>query len=671
MKTAAYSSSFAAISDEHLPYVDRPGDSARVISLMRARRRKRKLDLRKRGADKSRNRLIAVPGCPGIGKSTFLAHFPESVAFSEYINDIKASPIIASLSFNSVMGGGGTSFGLRILFGAAACMVNSKVSSDFPLWNDFFDDFEDYGDLNATQAIYILREVYGRDRYVLLVVDEISKANSIENPHHDKLVMSQIGVVLDSDGNTDVVVSSLSPKYIVDLLSGSNRKIDYCVLLPLLDSHLVQKECQIWAREKMKLSTSRNDFLRRVLESTYILASGHPRTLEFMSEAMDITDTSVACWNNVDEELVQHSVGPMTMIQLLGGVVESFLKLSSIDVLTSFEMALSWSAIIPTEKNDFAFRELLENGSLFLIVDPKYPASDEFLCAMRISSFLKHINDFPIDNTWKFIGDRRSDTAVKAAVLLFGNEFDIFPLRDRNSDISVLWERAVALTIVTRSISGKKGFNIMGPQVGLLKSTQTSHLTVRLATKERYMRSIGNEELVMSPDNYRGFDGVVSSFGRMIYFNAKIGESSTKTSADSFSSATGYTLQSHLWLYPGIPLSSFSMVFYAWIELTQAGNAELIIEIRENLKDWIHDQDKAYKSTFSYLKMQEPLLTEVELKAKTDDFVLKMKSFVDDHCNINIHVMDKAALSVWLLPTMTPIPRLVESVSSGSVMLHM
>ena len=55
--------------------------------------------------------------------------------------------------------------------------------------------------------------------------------------------MSQLGELLNFQSEVDVVVSSLSPGYIDELLTGSQRPVSYVVLPPMLDSGLGRVEC--------------------------------------------------------------------------------------------------------------------------------------------------------------------------------------------------------------------------------------------------------------------------------------------------------------------------------------------------------------------------------------------------------------------------------------------
>ena len=59
---------------EYFQYIPREYECNEVVKYMSARQNKRK----KGSEDKSCNPLIAIPGSPGIGKSTFLTHFPDS-----------------------------------------------------------------------------------------------------------------------------------------------------------------------------------------------------------------------------------------------------------------------------------------------------------------------------------------------------------------------------------------------------------------------------------------------------------------------------------------------------------------------------------------------------------------------------------------------------------------
>ena len=109
------------IVDETFKYISRDVEDRCVVECMRARQALQNI---LKSDDKSRNPLIAIPGSPGIGKSTFLCHFPESDAYKEYIG-FNRHPIVSILTFNKGMThspNNQDALGLRVLYGAAVAM---------------------------------------------------------------------------------------------------------------------------------------------------------------------------------------------------------------------------------------------------------------------------------------------------------------------------------------------------------------------------------------------------------------------------------------------------------------------------------------------------------------------------------------------------------------------
>ena len=127
-----------------------------------------------------------------------------------------------------------------------------KVFSEPPLFIDFLNEVDKsmYENLTARDAVKILKKVFDpvsesssetKRRPMLILVDEISKSKD------DKEVMTQLGAVLDEFDDVNIVVSSLSPGYVEELVTGSNRPVEFVILSPLLDAKLGSKECLEWA----------------------------------------------------------------------------------------------------------------------------------------------------------------------------------------------------------------------------------------------------------------------------------------------------------------------------------------------------------------------------------------------------------------------------------------
>lgn len=254
-RLTSYDLSGQLIVREHFDYMERLTESKLVVNSFLTRQHDR--SHRNTSADKSINRLVAIPAAPGLGKSTFLVHFPNSKCYQEYCGNIP--PIVAPVSFNGVMTEchfnsvtetPTPTFGLRILFGAATTMRSPNTAllsseEDTLRWIEFLELFKSFCNLSAIDSVRILRKVYGDNRRILLLIDELSKAT----PHDvsDKAIMKEIGSVLDYFGDVDAIVSSLSLEYVKDVLTDTKRPIQYVILGSLLNYGLGHKECVEWA----------------------------------------------------------------------------------------------------------------------------------------------------------------------------------------------------------------------------------------------------------------------------------------------------------------------------------------------------------------------------------------------------------------------------------------
>jgi hypothetical protein len=181
------------------------------------------------------------------------------------------------------MDGGNVSAGLRMIYGCARCMGLKLKSSS---WAKFSDKWGKAQDLSVVDAKLILRELFGINRPFLLLIDELSKCNGF-SPFYDKSIVKSVSEILDNDINTDVIVSSLSPEYIINLVTRSQRKVKYIVLMPLLNSKIGIDKVEEWSEKKLNLARSvkKNDtFCINLLKSTNLLVSGHPRSLEFLDK---------------------------------------------------------------------------------------------------------------------------------------------------------------------------------------------------------------------------------------------------------------------------------------------------------------------------------------------------------------------------------------------------
>ena len=176
--------------------------------------------------------------------------------------------------------------GLRALYGTISVMnplVHTGNRVPVFTFEYFIHIFKNYEGLSLVDAVDVLRLLYGTDRRVLVIVDEISKAAPIGA---DGYVLSTLASLLDRYDIVDILISSLSPQYITNLAKGSNRYIDYIPLVALIDSDLGQSHCIEWAGIMTKHVIGDNKvYYFNILKSIYILLSGHPRSIEYLVES--------------------------------------------------------------------------------------------------------------------------------------------------------------------------------------------------------------------------------------------------------------------------------------------------------------------------------------------------------------------------------------------------
>ena len=584
---------------ELLPYRDRSDEAERVVRALKSRCADRVGVEDPR--DKTLNPLITIPGSPGSGKSTFFAHFPESTAFQTFLGS--RSPIVSTLTYNSGMDGGPASIGLRILFGA----VRAMGLADDLTWKGFSKDLED---IQAVDAVQLLRRVFGEDRPVLVLVDELSKAEG-----YDGTAMTQLGELLNSDGDAHVVVSSLSPAYITSLLSGSQRRVVYVVLSPLDTCDLGQPECKVWAETFITPVT--DTFKANLLRSAYLLASGHPRSLEELVKAFTSSDSSR--WASVRREMRDGSVPSVLRAlaletSLVSPSIQKQLDRDALELVLSCKLIKVDTTEAPTAA---LFRDLLEKGAIFVCRGQ----GSQFSPAVTGSSIV-HVVESLQSSTEQF-GPR-----AQAAKVLFQN------LVDRV--IADWWERCVDLTMVCRSFDGATTHQVFGIETAGLR-TFSAPLTVRKADTADDLKVANANELLVSPPGHKGYDSRATVAGAWFYNQMKIDQPkmpAAKVRARTIASI----IDEHSAFFPSdTDLSRVHVSFYEW------GNDG------------------------SYIPSQQDVLE--ALAGLNGDQGIANK-YVQDHWQ-NVHTVTRPMLIDWLVPSLLSIPRLatalyVDATPSGT-----
>eukprot|EP00981_Chlorochromonas_danica_P007666 scaffold1843_cov160-Ochromonas_danica.AAC.1 len=450
---AKYDVTRNTIVTEYLVYKARSSDEVeqRIVSAMQKRQQGNL-------SDKQSNSLICLPAAPGSGKSTFMARFPETTGFKNYVQNRSSMPcVVIPITFNSRMNkflNDADTIGLRMLYGASISM--SDKEEYYHTWISFSKKFQEFASLKALEAVNILRRVYG-DRRMLLLVDELSKAK------RDKAVMSEIGVILDGEPAVDVLVSSLSPNYIATLVTArSQRPVEFVVLPPLIEEKLGRKETKRWATkvlEDMKKGKEMKQevppFLSRMVSSVYLFASGHPRSIEKLLESLD---ENLEEWKNVIK-LPNQSI--LSKMYNLADLAESIMtnKTSTFSGSITARFILEEVLSHKTYKTQLTpkLRKAVENGFIYLGRDPQRSA--QYSPNIRLGSLLDFLRDLPASPP--------PYPNTKLALRVLGDNLNP---NSTKGHLSTLFERCIAFNILVRQ---KDRFGVVDLTMDEYNSTWT------------------------------------------------------------------------------------------------------------------------------------------------------------------------------------------------------
>jgi hypothetical protein len=163
-------------------------------------------------------KLLTFVGVPGSGKSTFLVHLPFSPQYLSYwkarqMDDkYPASsdrPLISLITFSGEMAmchADEAAPFLRIIYG-----ILKSSSAPVEKWSDFYKAFSSLNKFSAYGAVPLLHNVFGKDRLILIGVDDIELVEEAYGEKAVKYVTSQLRSVLESDIYTDVLLAGLPP----------------------------------------------------------------------------------------------------------------------------------------------------------------------------------------------------------------------------------------------------------------------------------------------------------------------------------------------------------------------------------------------------------------------------------------------------------------------------
>lgn len=384
--------------------------------------------------DKAHNSLVTLPGVPGAGKSTFMAHFGFSEPYLKYAAHWGSNlqPLVSLFTYNSGMEGGnvGSAPGLRLVYGALHSSCGCRQS-----WVEFSNSHAGLYNMTASEAVTILRDVFGKERRILICVDELNKVDQVQelNPKMNaEYVLSQLCSVLSTDGKADLLVSALNPHYIDNLLTGSQRSIKYVPITPLrarqLEGTFRQSGVELVRQVREEVGLPLNIFSERILRNVHQFASGHPRTLEKLKDDFEsgaVLQAVKGFWEENDlnnPNVMLHDLtrlGPLAMY--------STPPTSREECEYILSMHRGYVA------DDALFRLMLESKKCFIFGPGQVDGS--FRITTSLASFFKMVKSFQDKDNCEL------GPVSRAAKLLFS---------PTTEELSELWERAHGLSVVSR-----------------------------------------------------------------------------------------------------------------------------------------------------------------------------------------------------------------------------
>eukprot|EP01031_Cornospumella_fuschlensis_P029467 gene29467-35567_t len=651
--------------------------------------------------DKSNNPMVFITGSPGMGKSAFLAHFPESEAYKAYLSQLEgpaatsgAPPIVAPLTFSSEMGYGlsqGDKFpmlGLRMLYGAAVSMASP--GSKVPSWEAFAEDFRQSSSafLNVDDAAKVLRQVYGQERRLLVLVDDIRKAqpgdsNSDSDSDSKRNMMitllRKLGNLQASDGMSDVLVSSLTARYISDLLGASYWQQIFVVLTPLPHRGLGDSETQRWSAELVQRASqegrSVDASVAKLLRSTHLLCSGHPSTVERLVRSYQRPDD----WSRISMLLTGDPKKKCSAAKLLPDLASTVAAVTQLDDVRIDSATLEYVLSAGVVSEDDLCSYMLERPGYAFLVSVRSESGEiekrRYQVSMVLAEFL---------SVMKCDNPDSLPPVGKVAWELFR------PLLHLSSEakLGTWFKRSVALTTVVRSIDRLEI---------VIKDLELPSLTLQIASTEAELReALVNKDdkdvLIVPPESNQGFDMVVvgkkRAEGVRHYLHCEAAESSRHSDAQRVARCILNTVQRHMELLEQLPsehktsspagedaeanrqheqLAKIKIVFFSWAPEELRLSAD---DVKRELNAIICGKDKAYEAEDGNYNPNETKQEEganhkekkTQKKAMLRSCQKMAVAFVDSHFDSSFRSLSGGSLRRWMLPVLRPVPDLIHAV---------
>lgn len=598
------------------------------------------------------------------------------------------------------------------------------ATNEFMTWEYFLSNFEDNYNCSATAAVNILREVYGINRRVLVLVDELAK---LDDDANEKVVMREIGQLLTSSHKIDVIVSALSPEYVDTLVTRTSaRVIKYVILDSLVGSRLGRNETREWSvellREYGKSDEEIDEFAINFLCNIELLLSGHPRSLQRLVESFAAKSEWGLYWTNTIELIRDAKIESKgTMPEIMKAVMDDLFGTEDNPVYSLLETKIPGTPTKIVKYLDLAlqfvvpenpqFRSYLENGAVYIL--PKTSYTPKRRTTIPLVTFLQLVSILAEPKVYPRL--LASHSRARTAVLLFKNS---------TVNMAELFESAVGLTAVCHSYLAISSYmkTLLGCKrvKNCIPKIRTPPLTTRIASSLEEMMipesGLVANEYVHAPKYFPGFDGritVMNTVGKdsahYFYMEVRIAPKKRDSESKARVSKIVKALMSHfictLQLSLTDQLSSFKnlhVIFYEWGALSDTNEVDLeavksavsslfagkTIESVEETNN-AHKNDDLLSARQKFLedvkkvlqdadKNSDAMISNIQKRLLSDDHMREymrqcFQAYLDAGDDVGkkthlarAYVVTRQELEQWLVPPVLPIPYLVAEVEKAA-----
>ena len=668
------------IAQQYFEYNPRSGSgcAAAAVDNMKSRRYYRECAGKDWASKPHCNNIIPLIGSEGSGKSAFLINFPNSEAYRNYCGP--KEPIVSTLSFGGSMESPEDDFGLRVVYGTLKAMDLFPAGESMS-WVDFQGRFVPTlpSDFQVFQAIKMIRNAFQCDesRKIIVLVDDLQRVKNSTQ------VWKELTMMVDNFDDLDLIVSSRSHEQITQQepsFRTVGRNFDKIAPLPLMPSSLGEIECFAWAEALANRVGCMDPEKINVLRNAYLLFSGHPKSLQRMAEKF-VSSSAEMEWDTSLSHTMQSR--SKSAANLLWEVVETFKDMSTVPCLT----ALSTSEVVSSFLDWHSHwhrcprsQQTFESG--YSHVHTKN-SPNEFFYATETVAMLHWLRSAAAAASPDTPEGERTSMTTNMLRLFTGIE---------NESVSTLLERVVAATIVSRSFTAYRFYELFDDNWRMkVIAEHEGHLQVAfddINERQGVLSELtGSNTLTIAPEGLLGYAFRVAIRGSRydclhirhhVYAQVAVAQPDSDSIERVLATSVCHSLADHMRLYhSGDDCKKFKQNWLRRVQVLLYYCCDTGASASQPNDPWTHE---------SYLDKLSPAIDETQLLIEVDRVLAEMledpiknglplpkgfnRALVRRYLSVywdNVLVFGRLQTQEFVLPSLWAVPLFAQRAAMGSV----